>query len=65
MPEEFWSVEETADWLGVPPATLRYWLWRGLGPRSYKIGRWRRFKPVDVKAWAETQASEPEQAQAQ
>jgi excisionase family DNA binding protein len=58
------SVEESAEWLGVPPATLRYWLWRGIGPRSYKIGRWRRFKPADLKAWAEAQASEPEQVQA-
>ena len=68
MPEEFWSVEETADWLGVPPSTVRYWLWQeaakpGIAPRSYKIGRWRKFKPADVKAWAEKQASEPDKAQ--
>jgi excisionase family DNA binding protein len=59
VPEEFWSVEEAAEWLDVPASTLRYWLWRGTAPRSYKIGRWRRFKPADVRAWAEAKASEP------
>jgi excisionase family DNA binding protein len=61
MPEvvEFWSTEEVAAWLGVSEATVRYWLWQGIGPRSYKIGRRRKFKPADVKAWAEARASEP------
>ena len=58
----FWSSQETADFLGVPLSTLRYWQWQRTGPRSYRIGRSRKYKPGDVRAWAERQAEEPERA---
>ena len=60
MPDpQFWSSQETADFLGVPLSTIRYWHWQKTGPRSYRIGRSRKYKPADVKAWAERQAFEP------
>lgn len=59
---EFWSSKDTAEFLGVPEATVRYWNWQRIGPRSYKIGRFRKYKPADVRRWAEQHASEPRRA---
>jgi hypothetical protein len=56
----FWSSEETAAYLGVPISTLRYWSWQRTGPRSYRIGRYRKYRPTDVRRWAERQADEPQ-----
>jgi excisionase family DNA binding protein len=61
----FWSTAQVAAYLGVPESTVRYWNWQGSGPRSYKLGRRRKYKPSEVKAWAEAQAEKPDQASAQ
>jgi hypothetical protein len=55
----FWSVEDVARYLGVPPATVRYWSSVGIGPPSFKIGRYRKYKPDQVRAWADAQMEEP------
>lgn len=53
------GVKELAAELGVPPATIHAWLYRGVGPASYKVGRHRRFRREDIDAWLEAQRSEP------
>lgn len=50
-PERLWSVAETADFLGVPTATLYQWRYRGYGPRGRRVGRYVRYDPRDVRAW--------------
>lgn len=45
------TVDETAELLTVPVATLRYWRHRGEGPRGFKVGRWVRYDRADVVAW--------------
>lgn len=55
----FWSLTETAGYLGVPPSTLYQWAYRGVGPRSYKVGRFRKYRPEDVDHWLEDHADEP------
>jgi excisionase family DNA binding protein len=57
--ESFWSTTDVAKYLGVPESTIRYWAYQGTGPKSFKIGRRRKFKPSDVRKWAEAQADEP------
>jgi hypothetical protein len=57
--DAFWGTDDVAAYLGVPPATVRYWAWQGTGPRSYKIGRRRKYRPSEVRAWAEAQAEQP------
>ena len=58
--EPLWGVPETASYLGVPESTVYRWCSRGgSGPRSYRVGRYRRFKPDEVRAWLNTRASEP------
>ena len=55
----FWSLAETAAYLGIPTGTLYNWVHRGEGPRSYKVGRSRKYRPTDVDAWLELRAEEP------
>lgn len=58
----FWSHFETASFLGIPEATLHQLNYKGTGPRSYKIGRHRKYRPADVNAWCEQRASDPNPA---
>ena len=53
----FWSHEEAARYLGIPPATLHALNYKGTGPKSYKIGRHRKYRPADVELWCEQHAS--------
>jgi excisionase family DNA binding protein len=54
----FWSTREVAEYLGVPESTVRYWSYMGTGPKSYRIGRRRKYKPAEVEAWAESKSDE-------
>jgi prophage regulatory protein len=40
---------------GVPASTWRYWAINDTGPRSFKLGRRRVWRRVDVLAWIERQ----------
>jgi DNA-binding transcriptional MerR regulator len=41
--------------LRVSPATLRYWKYRGVGPRSWKAGRHTLYDAEDVEQWIDEQ----------
>lgn len=56
--EPLWSVAEAASYLGVPEWTLRKWISQNTGPRSYRVGRYRKYKREDVDRWLEGQASD-------
>ncbi len=45
------TVEELADYLGVPIATLYQWRHRGEGPPGFRVGRYIRYRPTDVEQW--------------
>jgi excisionase family DNA binding protein len=49
-----WDTARTAEYLGVPPATLDQWAYRGIGPAFSKVGRHRRYRHADVTAWLDT-----------
>lgn len=53
----FWSLTETAVYLGLPEATLYSLNYKGTGPKSYKIGRHRKYRPADVDEWCEQRAT--------
>jgi excisionase family DNA binding protein len=59
---EFLSVDELAERYAVPAATIHQWLHKGTGPRSLKIGRYRRFRVADVLAWEDSRADQPQPA---
>lgn len=51
------SVNELAEYLGVPVQTVYNWNCYGNGPRFLKVGRHVRYRWTDVDAWTEAQAS--------
>ena len=57
--ERLLTVDEVAEWLGVPVGTIYAWRYRGGGPASYKVGRHVRFRREDVEAWLADQRSDP------
>jgi excisionase family DNA binding protein len=48
------TVADLADYLGVPPATLYQWRYRGEGPPGFRVGRHLRYRWSDVHQWIES-----------
>ena len=56
------TVEDLADYLDVPIATVYAWRYRRQGPPGFRIGRHLRFRWSDIERWIEdriTQTSHP------
>lgn len=51
--ERLWTVEDVAEYLGVPIRTLYDWRYRGYGPSSKRVGKHLRYKPETVISWYE------------
>ena len=50
------TLNEVAEMIRVPAATLRYWRHQGTGPQSFKMGPRRvMYRERDVLAWIDTQ----------
>ena len=47
------TVEELADYLVVPVATLYQWRYRSEGPPGFRVGRYLRYRKRDVEDWIE------------
>lgn len=54
--DQLMTVEEVADFLGVPIATLYQWRHKGTGPVAFRVGRFLRQDPADARAWLEAHA---------
>ena len=57
--KEWFTVNELAEWLQVPPGTVYQWRYRGTGPVGHRIGRHLRFRREDVEAWLEQRRDKP------
>lgn len=55
--DQLLTIQEVADIVRVPVATLRYWRHLGSGPPSFRIGRTIRYWRSRVYEWLEEQAS--------
>jgi predicted DNA-binding transcriptional regulator AlpA len=55
--DELLTIQEVADVVRVPVATLRYWRHLGTGPNSFRIGRSVRYWRTEVFAWLDDQAT--------
>lgn len=53
---EIGTTRDVADLLPVATATLRSWRRRGIGPRSFKIGRVVCYDLAEVREWIAQQA---------
>lgn len=51
MTSDIVFLTDLAREISVPPATLRYWRYADIGPRSFKIGRRTAYRRADVNAW--------------
>ena len=49
--EKLLSVEEVAEFLSIPVNTLYQWRHKGTGPTAFRVGRFLRYDPVDVREW--------------
>ncbi|WP_370615143.1 helix-turn-helix transcriptional regulator [Mumia sp. Pv 4-285] len=54
--EQLWTVAEAAAYLGVAVKTLYQWRCHGIGPKSYRVGGYLRYRPAEVDAWVDAQA---------
>lgn len=50
-----WTVQDVAEFLGVPVQTVYEWRTMGYGPRGFRVGRYVRFRREDDLAWVESQ----------
>jgi excisionase family DNA binding protein len=55
MNERLWTVDDVADYLGIPKQTLYQWRTRGYGPRGCRVGKHVRYVAADVKGWIDAQ----------
>lgn len=54
---ELMTVNEVAEYLRVPTATIYAWRKHGAGPDGFKVGRHKIFRRADIDAWLETRKS--------
>ncbi|MFJ8818232.1 MULTISPECIES: helix-turn-helix transcriptional regulator [Amycolatopsis] len=52
--ERLWTVDDVAEYLGVPVTTLYDWRTRNYGPKGKRVGKYLRYKAADVIAWFES-----------
>lgn len=51
MNEPLWTVEQLAEFLGVPVRTIYAWRYKRKGPPALRVGKHVRFRPADVERW--------------
>lgn len=49
------TVQELANYLGVPVATIYAWRYRHEGPPGFRVGRHVRFRRSDIEEWISQQ----------
>ncbi|WP_313450703.1 helix-turn-helix transcriptional regulator [Brevibacterium casei] len=53
--EKIFSRQELAERYGVPVQTISIWKQKGYGPRSFRAGKYTRYRLSDILAWEESQ----------
>lgn len=49
-----WTHDEAAEYLSLAPQTLHFMNYKGTGPKSYRVGKYRRYRQRDIDAWLES-----------
>ena len=55
-PDRLLTIDQLADHLQVPVKTLYDWRHRGIGPKGLRVGRYVRYRLVDINSWLDTRA---------
>ena len=50
-PEALWTAEDVAAHVGVSVRTVYGWNYKGEGPPRIRVGKYVRYRRVDVDAW--------------
>jgi predicted DNA-binding transcriptional regulator AlpA len=58
IPERLWTCPETAQFLGIRISMLYQLNYKGTGPKCYRVGKYRRYKPSEVLIWLNSHAVE-------
>lgn len=53
--EPLMTIDDVAEFLGIPRQTLYAWRCEGKGPRAHRVGKHLRYLPDDVRRWVEDQ----------
>lgn len=48
---ELWTIEDVANYLGVPKQTIYSWRHTGYGPKGFRVGKHLRWRSTAVIAW--------------
>ncbi|WP_316775115.1 helix-turn-helix transcriptional regulator [Streptomyces sasae] len=52
LPTQYLTPEDLVTLLRLPSVeTVYQWRRKGIGPRGFRVGRYLRFDPEDVRAW--------------
>lgn len=51
------TVQDLADYLDVPVATIYAWRYRRHGPRGFRVGKHLRFRQSNIERWIEDRIS--------
>jgi excisionase family DNA binding protein len=55
QPDSLLTLDEVAEWLRKPKATLYAWRSRRLGPRAIRVGNVLRYRRSEVERWLDEQ----------
>lgn len=50
---KLWGIKDVAEFLGIPEQTLYQWRSKGYGPPGRRVGKYVKYRQVDVEAWFE------------
>jgi len=56
--DPLWTHPQTAEFLDISQSTLHQMNYKGTGPRSFRVGKYRRYAAEDVIAWLNAHASD-------
>ncbi len=58
IPDNYISIDEAAEYLGIKTVTLRNWLKKENGIPAHKIGKLWKFKRSELDTWVQSGKSE-------
>jgi excisionase family DNA binding protein len=48
---KLWTIDQVAEYLGVPKQTIYCWRTTGYGPHGFRVGKHLRWRAATVQAW--------------
>lgn len=53
--DRLWTLQEFCDYFGIEPKTAYNWRYLGYGPKSFKVGKFLRWRPEEIFRWEREQ----------